>query len=502
MYISVSPNPYEESSQEDAFIQIFTPNLEQIEALEDINQDKLYFNQGMNKTNPKNTITFEDFDQYYKKFTELDEGNEIEAANYEKPSFFVNLSQEKVFSSFENEKVVKVLMQETAILKGIKNQCCKIEVEIEENDNQEKSDKSKESTKENNNIMDEEKNELMGNFEVNEIHNDLEGIIHNGPNRYENINDSLHFNNNNDNDTFTFEKPKSVYKKKPEDSNFPFTQGKGIIHCIKLFDEPNQSNDNPLNFTKDLSQDSISSTKSKNKDILSQTLTEKNSTYNFNEEENSLYSEQTVNINDDSLFKFTTKKYFYTPNGKRRRIKKNRKYKSDDIRKKIKSRFHKTLKNIINENLKKAGSKKLFDFLPQCFIGNVSKKTNNFCLNLTFRELLLKDFVTEANKESYPNKDVDYKKYLKNKDTLEYLDNNPEICKKSGFDIIQEMKYKNLLNIFFNSGEFEESLIRLKKENETKEYVQEYVIKAKRYVDFYTNIEKDESKEENSEYNN
>ena len=267
--------------------------------------------------------------------------------------------------------------------------------------------------------MDEEKNELMGKFDENEIHNDLEDIIPNGPNKYENINDNLHFDNN---DTFTFEKPKSVYKKKPEDSNFPFTQGKGIIHCIKLFDEPNQSNDNPLNFTKDLSQDSISSTKSKNKDILSQTLTEKNSTYNFNEEENSLYSEQTVNINDDSLFKFTTKKYFYTPNGKRRRIKKNRKYKSDDIRKKIKSRFHKTLKNIINENLKKAGSKKLFDFLPQCFIGNVSKKTNNFCLNLTFRELLLKDFVTEANKESYPNKDVDYKKYLKNKDTLEYLD--------------------------------------------------------------------------------
>ena len=64
------------------------------------------------------------------------------------------------------------------------------------------------------------------------------------------------------------------------------------------------------------------------------------------------------------------------------------------------------------------------------------------------------------------------------------------------------MKYKNLLNIYFNSGEFEESLIRLKKENETKEYVQEYVIKAKRYVDFYTNIEKDDNKEENSEYNN
>ena len=357
---------------------------------------------------------------------------------------------------------------------------------------QEKNDKNKESTKASTNIKYTEKNELMTKFVINEMHNDLEDVI---PPQYENINDSLNLNNNNDN--FLFEKPKSVYKKKIDDNNFPFTQGKGIIHCIKLFDEPNSSIEIPFNISQTQSQESLSSTNSKNKDILSQTLNE-----NLNEEENSLYSEQTVNINDDSLFKFTTKKYFYTPNGKRRRIKKNRKYKSDDIRKKIKSRFHKTLKNIINENLKKAGSKKLFDFLPQCFIGNVSKKINNFCLNLTFRELLLKDFVTETSKETYPNKNVDYKKYLRNKETLEYLDKNPEICKKSGFDIIQETKYKNLLNVYFNSGEFEESLIRLKKENETKEYVQEYVIKAKRYVDFYTNIEKDESKEENGDYNN
>lgn len=34
-------------------------------------------------------------------------------------------------------------------------------------------------------------------------------------------------------------------------------------------------------------------------------------------------------------------------------MKKKRKYKPDDIRKKIKARFHKLIKNIINENLKK-----------------------------------------------------------------------------------------------------------------------------------------------------
>lgn len=44
------------------------------------------------------------------------------------------------------------------------------------------------------------------------------------------------------------------------------------------------------------------------------------------------------------------------------RLKHKRKYKADDIRKKIKARFHKSIKNIINENLRKAGSKKLFTF--------------------------------------------------------------------------------------------------------------------------------------------
>ena len=154
------------------------------------------------------------------------------------------------------------------------------------------------------------------------------------------------------------------------------------------------------------------------------------------------------------------------------------------MRKKIKSRFHKTFKNIINENLKKAGSKKLFDFLPQCFIGNVSKKTNNYCLNLTYKEILLTDFISEYS-DNYPNKNVDYKKYQKNKEVLEYLEKNPEICKKSGFDIIQGKKYKELLNIYFNSAEFEDSIMRLKKENESEEYIQEYVLKAKNFVKYY-----------------
>jgi hypothetical protein len=55
-----------------------------------------------------------------------------------------------------------------------------------------------------------------------------------------------------------------------------------------------------------------------------------------------------------------------------------RKYKPDDIRKKIKARFHKSIKNIINENLRKAGSKKLFTFFPQIFISSINIFLNIF----------------------------------------------------------------------------------------------------------------------------
>ena len=506
MNFSVSPNPYDGNSQDDAFIQVFSPNIDQVEAIEEFNQDKLYFNQINRKVNPKNTITFENFDQYYKKLTGLDEVNEIETPNYEKPSFFVNLSQEKIFSTFENEKVVNVIAPEAEIINS-KKQCCEVEEnEIidnnkETNNENNKNDKTKESSEEpnnSNNIMDlekVEKNDLKIKIDLDEQNNDLENIF---PYDNHNIDDSLNFNSDNENDrnndSFTFEKPLAVKLKKLENVSYPFTQGKGIIYCLKLFDEPN---DNALCLTR---PESNNSSKSEKKEPLSQNYNEKNSNDSYNEEENSLYSELPSNINEDSLLKFTTKKYFYTPNGKRRRIKKNRKYKSDDMRKKIKSRFHKTLKNIINENLKKAGSRKLFDFLPQCFIGNVSKKANNYCLNLTFKELLLTDFVSEYAKEKYPNKNVDYRKYLKNKEVIKYLENNPEISRKSGFDIIKDKKYKELLNIYFSSAEFEDSIIRLKKENEPKEYVQEYVIKAKRYIQFYSNIGKDGNKDENSEY--
>ena len=82
------------------------------------------------------------------------------------------------------------------------------------------------------------------------------------------------------------------------------------------------------------------------------------------------------------------------------RLKHKRKYKPDDIRKKIKSRFHKSIKNIINENLRKAGSKKLFTFLPQVFITSIARPANRYVLNMSLREILQKNFVDELDEKN------------------------------------------------------------------------------------------------------
>jgi hypothetical protein len=199
-----------------------------------------------------------------------------------------------------------------------------------------------------------------------------------------------------------------------------------------------------------------------------------------------IYENEQNNIEDDIfLLKFTTRKYFIDSNGKKKRMKKKRKYKPDDIRKKIKARFHKLIKNIINENLKKAGSNKLFDFIPQCFIGNVSKKLNNEALNLTYKEILSIDYINQINISECSNNKVDHIKYLRNKEVLNYLEKHPDICKRSGFDIIQNMKYKDLLKFYFNSSQFENSINQLKAENETCDYIQEYIYRAKTYLKFY-----------------
>ena len=135
----------------------------------------------------------------------------------------------------------------------------------------------------------------------------------------------------------------------------------------------------------------------------------------------------------DEIFKmkFKTKKYYINEKGKKRRIKKERKYKSDDIRKKIKVKFHKTIKNIININ---------------------------------------------------------------NKHTVEYLEENEEISINSGFYFIKDMKYKDMLEAYFSSKQFENSIIELKNKNESIDYIQKYIKLSKEYLNYFSSNKKNDIK--------
>ena len=105
-------------------------------------------------------------------------------------------------------------------------------------------------------------------------------------------------------------------------------------------------------------------------------------------------------------------KYLKSSNNRKKRRRKpkgkfcfgmRRNRKKDNMRKKIKSSFHKYIRLDINNNLKKAGSKNIFEILPQHFIADISKKTNFRAIQYTYADLF---------KFTYDNllKDENYKK--------------------------------------------------------------------------------------------
>ena len=159
-----------------------------------------------------------------------------------------------------------------------------------------------------------------------------------------------------------------------------------------------------------------------------------------------------------------------------------RKENADNIRKKIKSRFLKVLKNTVNERLKAAGSQKLFKFLPQKFICNVSKEKNKAVLNLSFKELFSKNFY-EGEKAN----EADLANYYHNLSVLDYLERNAEISENSNFNTFKDMKYYKIYNEYLKSKEFEMEIASLKKEKENDKYIKNYIIKASDLIYFFSN---------------
>ena len=178
--------------------------------------------------------------------------------------------------------------------------------------------------------------------------------------------------------------------------------------------------------------------------------------------------------------------------------KKERRRKGDDIRKKVKSNSHKSIRLDLNEKLIKAGSKYTFESFPQHFIADIKQKTNNEAMQLTYLELFeftYKNLINDKNyfKRNYNKNYIEaaINKYYKNKITLAYLDSNPEISKKSGWEKIKNVKYVDLLNEYFDSNEFEQFVQELSKK-EDEEYIKSFKYFSKTYTQYFLSCGKNE----------
>lgn len=169
----------------------------------------------------------------------------------------------------------------------------------------------------------------------------------------------------------------------------------------------------------------------------------------------------------------------------RKKKKKNivrRKQNSDNIRKKIKARFLKTLKEEINKKLKKAGSKMFFSFFPQSFVCILTKKINREIFNMALKDIYLTNFNYE---ESGRNAKQNIKKYKHNLSVLKYLENDTNISEKSYFNIIKNMKLSDIYKDYFSSTQFCKVISTLKQEKESEKYIKAYIIKAKNFIKFF-----------------
>lgn len=170
----------------------------------------------------------------------------------------------------------------------------------------------------------------------------------------------------------------------------------------------------------------------------------------------------------------------------------------DNIKKKLKSSFHKNIIKIINNKIKKAYSDKnikenFFNNLPQSFIRNVNISENQEKMEMKFGQLLI-------------NWDDE-----KNKKTKKFLDKNPDLSEKSNWNLIQNMTYKKLLEAFFLSEEFEKSIIALKTKAEkskkkdkkvSSQYIENYINIALKYIDFFSSPINNEDLEISKKNNN
>ena len=140
----------------------------------------------------------------------------------------------------------------------------------------------------------------------------------------------------------------------------------------------------------------------------------------------------------------------------------------DNGRKKIKVNFHQNISKVILGSKKNKNNTKSKIKLPQSFITNVNLFDNSLVMDLTYEELL-------SN--------------IKGENINKY---NLDLDENSNWNLIKNMTYRELIDAFISSAEFEKSIIDLKTKAEKKNkkisalYVENYINIALTYTDFYS----------------
>jgi len=136
------------------------------------------------------------------------------------------------------------------------------------------------------------------------------------------------------------------------------------------------------------------------------------------------------------------------------------------IRKKIKSKFYKSIKTQLNKKFKRLNIKDKFDW-PQSLIINLEKSKNKKDLNTRLENLLLDNKIL-----------IDEK--------------NTGILENAGLKNIFETNMKNLYTEYINSKQFQDSIGKLIDEQNSYEYIHNYIQISKDFIEFYENT-KDKS---------
>jgi hypothetical protein len=165
--------------------------------------------------------------------------------------------------------------------------------------------------------------------------------------------------------------------------------------------------------------------------------------------------------------------------------KKRRKEMNDNIRKKVKSNFFKSIKKKLEGRLQSGQEHAIFS--PSKF-NSQSKYTVNKQIKISF----VQKFITNVSKKEKENQLI----WEQNLYTL--LEKHLRINKNNILELLKndeigEILLKDLYNEYLNSQEFEDN-IPYNKKDATPSYINNYINKAKDLINYFTNNEKKEEK--------